>query len=98
MGTGQFTQLTLATHVHKESQHASRKQQNAQKRAHTQHKAHGSAGAQAHTRLASHVATEEGGQQVEQAKRRATRHTGRARYIYRRTRGAQATYCSGPET
>jgi hypothetical protein len=35
MGTGQFTQITLATRVHKESQHASRKQQNAQKRAHT---------------------------------------------------------------
>ena len=46
MGTGQFTQIT---HVHKESQHASRKQQNAQKRAHTRRKAHCIAGAQAHT-------------------------------------------------
>ena len=97
MGTGQFTQITLATHVHKESQHASRKQQKTQKRAHTRRKAHCIAGALAHKRVASHVATEEGGQQVEQAKRRATRHTRHARYIYR-TRGAQATYSPGPET
>ena len=61
MGTGQFTQIPLATHVHKESQRASRKQQNAQKRAHTRRKTHCIAGAQAHKRVASHVATEEGG-------------------------------------